>query len=852
MQVKRVRALRGPNLWARHTAIEAVVSFVPEIDSGFKERLKNVFPEMDAPASFPHALTGTALELQIRSGCQVAFSCTLPTPDPEDWIVVFEYTEEEVGRLAFDLARELCLALLDGSDFDVENAIARLKELDEDERLGPSTASIVEAAMERGIPCRRLTSGSLVQFGWGSRQRRIQASESDRCGAIAESIAQDKDLAKMLLDSAGIPVPLGRPVDDAEDAWLAACEIGTPVVVKPRNGNQGKGITAGISGREEVLAAYDYACGFDDEVMVERYLPGKDYRLLVVGNRMVAAARREPPFVIGDGKRSIMELVELINSDPSRGEGHATSLTKIRFDQIALDTLARQGKSADSVPEEGEKVLLRNNANLSTGGTATDVTDEVHPEVAARAVEAAKMVGLTVCGVDIVCEDVMRPLEEQGGGIVEVNAAPGLRMHLDPSYGKSREVGDAIISELFPEGNGRIPVIAVTGTNGKTTTVRLCSHLLEKSGLRVGMTNTDGVYISGNRIDTGDCSGPISARNVLFNPDVDAAVLETARGGMLREGLAFDSCDVAIVTNVGMGDHLGLSYIETVEDLAVVKRIIVENVSPEGTAVLNADDPMVAAMAEYCPGSVLLFSRHPHHPLIAASRVRREKVVFSDSLGIHAVQGKFEHFIPWSMIPLTRGGAIAFQVENAMAAIAASWSLGLDWETIEAGLADFRSNDEAAPGRFNLFDYQGATIIADYGHNGDAIHALVKAMEAFPASRRTVVISAAGDRRDEDIAIQTRILGATFDEAILYEDKCQRGRSDGEVMKLLKSGLEGAKRTRKIAEIRGEFAAIDLALERLNPGEVCLILVDQVEEALSHIRRRIEEAADFPAIAQAS
>ena len=852
MQVKRIRALRGPNLWTRHTALEALVSCPEKPDQAFEAGFSAFFGDAGKIESLAHAMTHAALELQILAGCQVAFSCTLNTPEPGIHLSVVEYGEEDVGRLAFDLAETLCSALLKNEPFDIQDALKRIRDLDEDSRLGPSTGSIVQAAIDREIPWRRLSRGSLVQFGWGKKQRRIQAAETDRCGAIAESIAQDKDLAKMLLDAAGVPVPLGRPVADAEDAWLAACEIGTPVVVKPRNGNQGKGITANISKREEVHAAFDAACHFDDEVLVERFLPGCDYRLLVVGEKMVAAARRDPPFVIGDGKSTIRELVDAVNNDPLRGEGHATSLTRIRLDDIATATLARIGMHADSIPGTGARVVLRNNANLSTGGTATDVTGDVHPEVASRAVEAAKAVGLRVCGVDIVCESVAIPLEEQGGGIVEVNAAPGLRMHLDPSFGEKRPVGEAIASELFPEGDGRIPLVAVAGTNGKTTTVRLCAHLLGKSGLRVGMTNSDGVYIGEKRIDTGDCSGPKSARNVLLHPDVDAAVLETARGGILREGLAFDRCDVAVVTNIGMGDHLGLAYINTVEDLAVVKRVIVENVSPEGFAVLNADDPLVAAMAECCPGAVLFFSRNPHHPLIAASRVKREKVVFASEHGIHAVQGKFEHSLAWSDIPLTRGGTIPFQIENAMAAIAAGWALGLSWETIRSGLATFEANARTAPGRFNLFDYQNATVIADYGHNPDAIMALVKAVEAFPASRRTVVISAAGDRRDEDIVSQTRIIGAAFDEVVLYQDQCQRGRSDGEVLKLLRKGLEGAGRTRKMTEIRGEFAAIDLALERLNPGELCLILVDQVDEALVHIGLRVEEAGSFPLQALAS
>ncbi|MGE5028301.1 MAG: cyanophycin synthetase, partial [Betaproteobacteria bacterium] len=658
-----------------------------------------------------------------------------------------------------------------------------------------------------------------------------------------ESIAQDKELTKKLLDAAGVPVPHGRPVSDAEDAWTAAKEIGGPVVIKPRDGNQGKGVAVNVETREQVMASYAAAAEISADVMIERYIPGYDFRLLVIGKNVVAAARRDPPQVIGNGVHSIHELVAQINSDPRRSEGHSTSLSKIRLDDIALAVLAKQGYTIDSVPPIGALVILRNNANLSTGGSATDVTDDVHPEVAARAVIAAQMVGLDICGIDTVCDDISKPLEEQGGAMIETNAAPGLRMHLHPSFGKGRPVGEAIISSMFAEGNdGRIPVVAVAGTNGKTTTVRLIAHLQTLSGLRVGMTNSDGVYIERRRIDTGDCSGPKSARNVLLHPDVDAAVFETARGGILREGLAFDRCNVAVVTNIGMGDHLGLSYISTVEDLAVVKRVIVQNVAPNGVAVLNAADPIVVKMADSCPGSVTFFTADPQHPVMATHRAQGERVVYVDGAEIVAAEGSFEHRVALADIPITRNGVIGFQVENAMAAMAAGWALGLDWETIRRGLATFINDAQTAPGRFNLFTYRGATLIADYGHNPDAILALVRAIDHMPAKRRVVVISGAGDRRDVDIRHQTQILGDAFDEVVLYQDQCQRGRADGEVLALLRQGLENAGRTTAIEEIRGEFAAIDNALARLEPGDLCLILIDQIDEALAHIAKRIAEA----------
>ena len=856
MEVSRIRALRGPNLWSRHTAIEAVVTLTPaECDlsqlPGFVEQLRQRFPQIgalprpsaQASLSLAHALERATLALQAEAGCKVSFGRTAKAPDPGVYQIVVEYTEEEVGRMALDLAIELVEAALEGKPFDLVEAIARLRETDEEVRLGPSTGSIVDAAVARGIPYRRLTKGSLVQFGWGSKQRRIQAAEIDCTSAIAEGIAQDKDLTKKLLHSAGVPVPLGRPVKSEEDAWAAAQELGGPVVVKPLDGNQGKGVTVNVETREQVIAGYRNARHYREEILVERYLPGIDYRFLVVGNKLVAAARRDPPLVVGDGSHTVRELVDIVNQDPKRGDGHATPLTKIRLDEIAIDRLREQDLTPESVPVLGQRVVLRNNANLSTGGSATDVTDEVHPEVAARAVAAAQMVGLDICGVDVVCQNVIEPLEQQSGGVVEVNAAPGLRMHLSPSFGKGRNVGEAVINHMYPDGDdGRIPIVAVTGTNGKTTTVRLTAHLLKGHGLRVGMTNTDGVYVNGRQTDSGDCSGPRSARNVLMNPDCDAAVFETARGGLLREGLAYDRCQVAVVTNIGAGDHLGLNFITTLEDLRVLKRVIVLNVAPGGMAVLNGTDPEVVKMAKHCPGQITYFGYDPHHPVIATHRALGKRVLFVDQGDIVAVEGSREVRLPLSGVPITANGAIRFQVENALAAIGAAWALNLPWDQIKASLATFVSDAQAVPGRFNLFDYKGATLIADYGHNPDAIQALSDAVKNMPAKQRVVVISGAGDRRDEDIRDQTKILGQVFDEVILYQDACQRGRADGEVLALLREGLVGATRTQRVQEIQGEFVAIDSALAVLQPGDLCLILIDQVEEALAHIAKRCEEA----------
>jgi len=851
MDIGRIRALRGPNLWTRYTALQAIVQCSPEecaVEAGspLARRLRERLPSAVVvrtvgnfdPIPLARWLEKLTLALQAQAGCPVSFSHMAAAPQPGVFQVVVQYTEEKVGLLAFEQAQRLLAAAAADAPFDTDAVVAELRALDEDIRLGPSTGAIVQAALRRGIPHRRLTEGSLVQFGWGAKQRRIWAAEIDRTSAVAEAIAQDKDLSKALLAAAGVPVPRGRPVASADEGWALAQQIGLPVVVKPRDGNQGKGVTVNITTRDHFEIAYRVAAE-TGQVMVEQFLPGHDFRLLVVGDKLVAASRRDPPLVIGDGQHTVRELVDAVNADPQRGEGHATALTKIRLDEIAVARLGLQGLTPHDVPAAGQRVVLRNNANLSTGGTATDVTDEVHAEVAARAVAAARMVGLEICGVDVVCESVGVPLEAQRGGVVEVNAAPGLRMHLAPSYGKARAVGEAIVDRLYAQGDdGRIPVVAVTGTNGKTTVTRLSAHILAAAGHRVGLTLTDGVWVDGQQIDSGDCSGPKSARKVLMHPDTDAAVLETARGGILREGLAFDRCQVAVVTNIGAGDHLGLNFIATVEDLAVLKRTIVANVANDGYAVLNAADPHTLAMASVCPGQVILFATDPRLPALAAHRAQGRRVVTVEGGDMVAFDGAARARIPLAEVPLTRGGRIAFQVENALAAVAAAWGCGVPFDAVRAGLASFVNDAANAPGRFNLMDFGGATVIADYGHNPDAMRALVQAVHALPATRRSVVISGAGDRRDEDIRQQTVILGAAFDEVILYQDAAQRGRADGEVLGLLREGLRGATRTRSVQEIHGEFAAIDQALAGLQAGELCLVLVDQVEQALAHLAMR--------------
>jgi cyanophycin synthetase len=849
MKLRTIKSLRGPNVWSSRPALEVWVELgghAGGTSEGFARRLRTWLPELAEVGgwanSLPDALREVTRDLQSRAWKPTDAGASAPTSEPGVVRISIPFVEEALARACLDAAHRLCLAALDGRPFDLEGERERLRRLAQGVGLGPSTSAIVAAARARGIPARRLDEYSLVQLGQGARLRRIRTAETDQTGLVAEAIAKDKELTRALLHAVGVPVPVGRPVEDAEDAWVAARTIGLPVVVKPQDGNHGRGVATNLTTREQVWKAYENARAEGEHVLVERFAPGDDYRLLVIGGRLVAAARREPAQVVGDGRSTIAQLVAEVNKDPRRGDDHATVLSKIYLDAVALQVLTEQGYAADSVPPAGARVLIRRNANLSTGGTATDVTDRVHPEVAARAVEAARAVGLDIAGIDVVALDVSRPLEEQGGVIVEVNAGPGLRMHLEPSAGTPRPVGRAIVEMLFPEGqDGRIPVVGVTGVNGKTTTTRFIAHLLDGSGKTVGMTGTEGIYIGARRIESGDCSGPQSARKVLLNPRVEAAVLECARGGILREGLGFDRCDVAVVTNIGEGDHLGLADVNTLESLARVKRVVVEAVGPGGAAVLNAADPLVVAMAPHCPGEVIYFAQDPELSVIAEHRAGGGRALFVRHDEIVLAEGGRETGLALlSDVPLTHGGRIGFQVENTLAAAGAAWALGLDLDAIRAGLESFASQMDMVPGRFNLLEIGGATVVLDYGHNPSALRALVEAIEPLPHERRLVVYSAAGDRRDEDIVRQGEILARAFDAVFLYEDTCRRGRAPGEITALFRRGLAAESRAGQIHEHPGALKCVEEALRAVRAGDLLVVQADEVDETLAFIRRYLD------------
>lgn len=867
MEFIKVHPLRGPNIWANFPVIEAWVDLGPWNDTssdsvpGFNERIMSWLPGMiehrcsigERGGFFERLRTGTypahilehvTLELQSLAGVQFGFGRARETAKEGVYKVVFRYKDETLAKACLEAGRELVLAALQDQPFDVAATVERLREVGEKSLLGPSTDSIVQAARARNIPFRRLNEYSLVQLGYGSKQRRIRASETDATRAIAESIAQDKDLTRQLLQAAGVPTAQGYPVTSAEDAWETALYIGVPVVVKPQDGNQGRGVTTNVTTKEQVLAGYAAALEESSSVIVEKFAPGNDYRLLVVNGKVVAASRREPAQVMGDGRKTIRELVEIENRDPRRAEHHASSLSKIHIDEIAVNILKDQGLTADSVPPAGQMVPIRRNANLSTGGTAIDVTELVHPEVAARAIDAAKVVGLDVAGIDVIASDITQPLEAQHGIIVEVNAAPGLRMHLAPSTGERRDVGAAIVDMLFPPGeNGRIPIAAITGTNGKTTVTRFLAHILQGAGQTVGMTTTDGIWVNDRRILSGDCSGPISAGYALMNPNVDIAVLETARGGILRAGLAFNECKVAVVTNIGEGDHLGTADTSTVEELAKVKRTIVDVVAEDGTAVLNAADPLVAAMAPYSHGRVLFFARDGQNPVIVEHRAAGKAAIFvRDNVIVLADGEREEMLIPLNHVPMTFDGRVPFEVENALAALGAAWAMNVPKERIVERARCFASDMTKVPSRFNILELRGATVIVDYGHNTHALRAMIEALAMFPHEHRAALYSSSGDRRDSDILTMGELLGNAFDRVILYEDPTDMyERKPGEIVALLRLGLASASRVKKIEEIEGGLNAFKHALNTVQPGELLLAQAHLANPTMEYLREYLSE-----------
>jgi len=801
MRIIEQRFLRGPNLWTGTPCMLTLIDLE------------------ESPVS-PADLAAKALALQQDMGMDAGFSTVAAVPgQAARWRIVTGFQLEKVAQQAMQLA--LDMAVNGGALPDQDERLEELKASARRGAIGTSTAAVVNAARARGIPALRITEeANLFQLGWGSRQKRLQATMTGDTSHVAVGIAGNKQLTKTLLDQNGIPVPKGGVAATAEEALALAARLRFPVTLKPLDGNQGKGVTTRCMSEGEVGAAFDFARQYGRRVIVERFIEGSDYRVLVTGGTVAAAALRRPPSVLGDGSATVQELVDTENRHPARGEGHANILTRIALDEHALDLLREQGLTPSSVPAAGMRVRLRGNANLSTGGTAEDVTDQVHPSTRSMCIRAAQLIGLDVAGIDIVCGDIAQALPRQSGALIEVNAAPGIRMHEYPSAGQARNAGDAIVQAMFGDGDGRIPVIAVTGTNGKTTTTLMIGHTARLAGLGTGVTTTEGVHINGERVIEGDCAGYHSARSVLASHAVDIAVLETARGGILKRGLAFDSCSVGVVLNVS-ADHLGLDGIETVDELARVKAVVAN--SAARAAVLNADDRHCVAMAAQLRTGVetIYFAMSPDNEVLLRHVNSGGRAAWlQDGDLMVADSARTQPLMRADAMPATMGGHARYNVANGLAAAAALLGAGFTREQIAAGLASFVCDAGSNPLRSNVFKAQGVTVVIDYAHNPAAYAALGDMARSMAAGRRVAVITSPGDRREADLRDIGRTCAAGFDELFVYEAD-PRGRASGETAAIILDGArEAGKEMQQLHAIVPVAEAFAAAFARCGEGDI--------------------------------
>ncbi len=884
LRILETRVFRGANYWSYDPAIKLLVdlgeleAFPTNTIPGFVDGLLGLLPSVAAHSCstgvrggferrlregtwLGHVAEHVALELQRQAGTEVGRGKTRGAGEPGRYHVVYAYSDESVGLAAGRLAVRLVNHLVEPDDaFDFLAELEGLILLAERAAFGPSTQAILDEAAMRDIPWIRLNEQSLVQLGHGIHQKRIRATMTSGTSSLAVDIASDKKLTNRLLSATGVPVPRSELVRSEEEAAAAASKLGFPVAMKPLDGNHGRGVMLNLGDEAAVRAAYPAALAQARRgtLVVETHLAGNDYRCLVIGGVLRAVAERVPAHVDGDGTHTLGELVELTNADPRRGIGHEKVLTRVKVDEDAIAYAREQGFAMTDVPSDGARVFLKRTGNMSTGGISIDRTEEIHPDNVELAELAASVVGLDIAGIDLVCPDISVPVRETGGGIVEINAAPGFRMHTHPTEGEPQYVAKPVIDLLFPPGTAsRIPIVAITGSNGKTTTARMVTHIMKGVGRKVGMTSTDGIVIDGRVVRRGDMSGPRSASMVLQNPTVDFAVFEVARGGILREGLGYQRNDVGVVLNVS-GDHLGLGGIHTLKQLAAVKQVVVEAVPRAGTAVLNADDPLVAAMARRCSGSVIYFSVKPDSELIArqVSRGRRAVTLEAGRNGEMIVlrQGRKAMPLVWThLLPATFEGRARMNVQNALAATAAAWAAGAHLHDIRQGLRTFSTSYFMAPGRLNMFELDGYRVVVDYAHNPPAMSALGTFVDALAdptpggraplvTGRRIAVVATAGDRRDDDIRELGLVAARHFDELIIREDENPRGRARGETAALIEEGIragmsQGA-RCATVTTVLDELDATRQALDRGASGDIIVVCVDRANEVWKELQRR--------------
>lgn len=864
MKIVEIKALRGPNYWSvRRGKLIQMKLDLEEMEQrptnkidGFRENLEKLLPSLyehrcselkpggffervDEGTWMGHVIEHVALELQTLAGMDMGFGRTRGTGKEGEYYVVFDYMEEAAGIFAAKSAFRICEALIEGKSYDLEKDVQTLRELREETRLGPSTGAIVEEAAKRGIPFIRLNKSSLVQLGYGVNQQRIRATIAGTTSCIAVDIAGDKDDTKNLLEAAEIPVPKGSIIRDAEDLKDAIDSIGYPCVLKPLNGNHGKGATTNIVNFEQALVALEAAQKYGRSVICEKFITGFDFRLLCINNKFICAALRTPAAVTGDGVNTIQWLIDETNKDPRRGYGHEKVLTSIKVDGFTTKMLEDKGYTLETIPSKGEQVLVKPTANLSTGGTSTDVTDEVHPSNIFMAERISKIIGLDICGIDIMAPNLKVPINENGGAVLEVNAAPGFRMHIEPSEGIARNVAEPVIDMLFPKENtGRIPIIAITGTNGKTTTSRLTAHIAKTAGYKVGYTTSDGVYIQNQLMMKGDCTGPQSAQFVLKDPTVDFAVLETARGGILRSGVAFRHCDVAIVTNV-TADHMGLGGIDSIEQMAKVKSVVPETVYKHGYAILNADDDLVYDMRKELKCNVALFSMDENNPRIVKHCKDGGLASVYENGYVTIMKGTWKIRVQKvSEIPITFGGKALHNVMNTLPSILAAYLFrNIKVTDIKLALETFIPSPTLTPGRLNLFQFKHFQFLADFAHNPAGLQLLCDFVSKLDGTPKVGIISGTGDRRDEDIRELGAISAKYFDEIIIRQDRHLRGRTAENIVELLQEGINSQKdKDIPVTVILNEKEAIMHAYNTAKPGSLITIMCDVVTEALDLIK----------------
>ncbi|MBL7701250.1 MAG: cyanophycin synthetase [Ferruginibacter sp.] len=864
MKIVEIKILRGPNYWSvRRTKLIQMKLDLEEKEKmptnsipGFRQRLEAMIPSLiehrcsvgttggffqrvEEGTWMGHVIEHIALEIQTLAGMDTGFGRTRGTGKEGEYYVCFSYMEEDAGIYAAKAAVRIAHALIFEEEYDLDEDIQRLREIREDTRLGPSTGCIVDEAAKRGIPYIRLNKHSLVQLGYGVHQKRIRATIASTTGNIAVDIACDKEETKNLLGAAEIPVPKGDVIRTEEGLREAIDSIGYPCVIKPIDGNHGKGNTTNITDWEMALKAFAAAKEYGRSVIVEKYITGFDFRILVINYKFICAALRTPAAVTGDGKNTIQYLIDEVNKDPRRGYGHEKVLTQITIDQFTQKMLDEKGYSLETVPAKGELVLLKPTANLSTGGTSTDVTDEVHPANIMMCERIAKIIGLDICGIDIMATDLRTPVKENGGAILEVNAAPGFRMHIDPSEGLPRNVAEPVVDMLFPKGSaGTIPIIAITGTNGKTTTTRLTAHIAKTAGYKVGYTTSDGVYIQNQMMMKGDCTGPVSSTFVLKDPTVDFAVLECARGGILKNGLAFQNCDVAVVTNIS-ADHIGLGGIDSMEQMAKVKQVVPETVFNHGYAILNADDDLVYAMREGLTCNIAFFSMDENNPRIKKHCKEGGYAAVFENGYITIMKGTWKiRVIKVSEVPVTYGGKAVHNIMNCLPAVLSTYFWrNIEIEDIKLALQTFVPSSTQTPGRLNLFQFKNFQFLVDFAHNPAGLELLCDFVSKLDGEPKIGIISGTGDRRDEDIRELGKISGRYFDEIIIRQDKNLRGRTAEEIVNLLVEGINETKtKDIPIEIIYNEKEAIMHAYNNAKPGSLITIMCDVVAEALDLIK----------------